>query len=198
MTYARPMFPPVDPTRRRFLSATAGLAAGGAALAVAMPPGPATAATDATFGLPVSRLDGSEASPALRAAAIKMQDASDALGAAMAAYKAQDSLAVAWQNQNPAPSGDPRKLKRWFRRAAEYRRSTEMRSAWNAQIAAEEAFAAAQMDVAMVKPRDYADLVLMSCLVFVIEEPSKVPYNTHAIARSVALNLTLMAPKAAS
>jgi hypothetical protein len=43
------MFPPVDPTRRRFLSATAGLAAGGTALALATPPAPAAAAFDTVF-----------------------------------------------------------------------------------------------------------------------------------------------------
>jgi hypothetical protein len=47
-----------------------------------------------------------------------------------------------------------------------------MKAAWDAQKAAEEAFAAAQMAVAMVKPRDHADLVLMSCLVFLLEEAS--------------------------
>src|SRR6267142_6940590 len=35
MTIARPMFPPVDSTRRCFLSQAAGLAAGGTALALA-------------------------------------------------------------------------------------------------------------------------------------------------------------------
>jgi hypothetical protein len=40
------MFPPVDPTRRRFLSVTAGLAAGGTALALVIPPAPAAAAFD--------------------------------------------------------------------------------------------------------------------------------------------------------
>jgi hypothetical protein len=43
MTLQRPMFPPVDPTRRRFLTQAAGVAAGGAVLAVASAP-PALAA----------------------------------------------------------------------------------------------------------------------------------------------------------
>jgi hypothetical protein len=56
MTLARPMFPPVDSTRRRFLSQAAGVAAGGTvlalatispALAAAAPPG----ALDPVFGL---------------------------------------------------------------------------------------------------------------------------------------------------
>jgi hypothetical protein len=44
MTIERPMFPPVDPTRRRFLSQAAGVAAGGAALGAGLPL-PAPAAT---------------------------------------------------------------------------------------------------------------------------------------------------------
>ena len=45
MTIERPMFPPVDPARRRFLSQAAGVAAGGAALALATAP-PASAGAD--------------------------------------------------------------------------------------------------------------------------------------------------------
>ena len=45
MTTERPMLPPVDPTRRRFLSQAAGVAAGGTVLALAaIPPTPAAAA----------------------------------------------------------------------------------------------------------------------------------------------------------
>jgi len=56
MTIERPMFPPIDPTRRRFLSNAAGVAAGGTALALAtITPGPSTAA-------PATPLDASKAS----------------------------------------------------------------------------------------------------------------------------------------
>lgn len=45
MTIERPMFPPVDSTRRRFLSQAAGVAAGGTVLALAtIPPASAAAA----------------------------------------------------------------------------------------------------------------------------------------------------------
>jgi hypothetical protein len=45
MTIERPMFPPVDPTRRHFLSQAAGVAAGGTVLALAtIPPASAAAA----------------------------------------------------------------------------------------------------------------------------------------------------------
>src|SRR4051812_38626205 len=49
MTIERPMFPPVDPTRRRFLSTTAGIATAGATLALAGPP--ARAVADPVFAL---------------------------------------------------------------------------------------------------------------------------------------------------
>ncbi|MEH2468985.1 hypothetical protein V1281_001759 [Nitrobacteraceae bacterium AZCC 2161] len=199
MTYARPMFPPVDPTRRRFLSATAGLAAGGTAIALAIPRAPAAATPLPALSLPAGPLDGTEASPALRAAALVLQEASDALDAAKAAFKIQDNLAVEWQNQNPAPRGDRRKLKRWFRRERDRRQASAMRAAWDAQIAAEEAFEAAQIAVAKVKPRDMTDLVLKACLAFVVEEPAKqIGWNAHVIARSVALSLANMASAVAS
>jgi hypothetical protein len=56
MTIQRPLFPPVDPTRRHFLSQAAGVAAGGTALALAtIPPAPVIAAPagalDPVFGL---------------------------------------------------------------------------------------------------------------------------------------------------
>jgi hypothetical protein len=45
MTLARPLFPPVDSTRRRFLSQAAGVATGGTVLALAtIPPGASLAA----------------------------------------------------------------------------------------------------------------------------------------------------------
>jgi hypothetical protein len=189
---------PVDWSRRGFLTNAATLAAAGTAMSLAAPPATAAAAGFA-LSLPAGRLDGSEASPALRAAALVLQDASDALDAAKAAFDIQDKLAVDWQNQNPAPTGDRRKLKRWHRRARDYRETSAMRLAWDAQIAAEEAFEAAQIEVAKVKPRDMTDLVLKACLAFVFEEPAKLAVgNASIIARSVALSLANMASGGAS
>jgi hypothetical protein len=199
MTQARPMFPPVDPTRRRFLSATAGLAAGGTAIALAFPPAPAAAAPLPALSLPARPLDGTEASPGRGAAARALQEASDALDAAKAAFKIQDDLAVEWQKENPAPDNDRRKLKRWFRRERDRRQASAMRAAWDAQVAAEEAFEAAQIGVAKVEPRDTTDLVLKACLAFVVEEPANLTgRNAHIIARSAALNLATMASRVAS
>jgi hypothetical protein len=181
------------------LSASAGMAAGGTALALAFVPAPAVATPLSALSVPTGLLDGSAASPALRAAVLVLQDASDALDAAKAALKIQDDLAVEWQKENPAPDGDRRKLKRWFRRERDRRETSAMRSAWDAQIAAEKAFEAAQIEVAKVKPRDMTDLVLKACLAFVVEEPAKqIGWNAHVIARSVALSLANMASAVAS
>jgi hypothetical protein len=57
MTETRPMFPPVDPTRRRFLSQAAGVAAGGTVLALAT----VSAAADAAE--PVTSLASSNVDP---------------------------------------------------------------------------------------------------------------------------------------
>jgi hypothetical protein len=142
---------------------------------------------------------GSEASSALRAAARALQEASDALDAAKAAFKIQDDLALEWQEENPAPDSDRRKLKRWFRRERDRRQASAMRTAWDAQIVAEGAFESAQIGVAKVEPRDVTDLVLKACLAFVVEEPANmIGRNAHIIARSVALNLATMASRVAS
>jgi hypothetical protein len=53
MTIERPMFPPVDPTRRRFLSQAAGVAAGGTVLALATIPFASAAAAPAGLADPV-------------------------------------------------------------------------------------------------------------------------------------------------
>jgi|ERR1700680_1780661 hypothetical protein len=56
MTLARPMFPPVDPTRRRFLSQAAGVAAGGAVPALAIIPPASVLAAPAGLPDPVFSL----------------------------------------------------------------------------------------------------------------------------------------------
>jgi hypothetical protein len=65
------MFPPVDPTRRRFLSHAACAAAGGGVLALAsLSPAVAAPVPSPAAGPVDVALDAAKASPALRAAAI--------------------------------------------------------------------------------------------------------------------------------
>jgi hypothetical protein len=71
----------VDPTRRRFLSQTAGAAAGGTVLALAtIPHARATAA-------PAVPLDPANASPALRDAGVALRESHERLEAAKARFK---------------------------------------------------------------------------------------------------------------
>jgi hypothetical protein len=146
-----------------------------------------------------------EASPALRTASRALQDAGEALTAAEAAFKVEDDRAVEWQKQNPPPQGDKRAMSRWLRLARKVRESSDMQSAWDTQIAAEEAFQAAQMEVAKVEPQDLSELVLKACLALVFEEEGqeglKMAWsrnNSHVIGRSVAINLAVMSVRVQS
>jgi hypothetical protein len=90
MTIERPMFPPVDPSRRGFLAQAAAVAAGGAALGVAIPlPGSA----EATERVP---------DPIL--AAIEEHRKADA--AHLAAIKEADRLGAAYESITEQPCDD--------------------------------------------------------------------------------------------
>jgi hypothetical protein len=64
---------------------------------------------------PTIPLDPGNASPALRAAALALDDAHERLKEARAAFDAADLLPEAWRRANPEPTGR-RALKRWERR----------------------------------------------------------------------------------
>jgi hypothetical protein len=183
MTLARPMFPPVDPTRRRFLSQAAGVAAGGAILALAIvPPARAVAA-------PASTLDPAKASPALRASAIALDEAHERLKEANAAVSADDATVTKWRQLNPKPTGR-RALKNWARRYEDHRYSVTMDS-WHASMDAEDAFRTAQMAVAKIDARDMGELELKAALSCVYDTVRLRAYRPNAavIGFSVALNL---------
>jgi hypothetical protein len=198
-------FPNGSPTRRGFLSnAAVGVAAGGTVAALAILPPPATAAAaQPLFSLPAMAPDDWASFPALRAAGRALLDASEALTAAEAAFKVEDDRAVEWQKQNPPPRGDKRAMSRWLRLARKSCESSDMQSAWDTQIAAEEAFQAAQMEVAKVEPQDLRELMLKAYLVLIFEEPEGLKMawsrnNSHVIGRSVAINLAAMSQQVQS
>src|ERR1700738_561748 len=127
---------PVVQSRRRFLSHAAGVAAGGTVLALAViPPAPSVAA-------PASPLDAANASPALRAATIALDEAHGRLKEANAAFSADDATVTRWRELNPKPTGR-RAVKNWERRYRDYRHSVTMDS-WHASMDAEDAFRTAQ------------------------------------------------------
>jgi hypothetical protein len=83
MTIERPMFPPVDPTRRHFLSQAAGVAAGGTVLALAIPapaaanaPRGRSANPDPVFGL----IEAHRTATDLHGAALKEQARLEQIG----------------------------------------------------------------------------------------------------------------------
>ena len=182
MTLARPMFPPVDPTRRHFLSQVAGVAAGGTVLALATIPPASVAAAPATA------LDPANASPALRTAARTLADAHDRLKEARAAFDAADKLPEEWRGLNPEPPTGRRAIKRWNRREREYRYSVTM-PPWQAVLAAEDDFREARMAVAKVDAGDMGELNLKACLSFVYDAVYTSFPNAAVIGFSVASNL---------
>jgi hypothetical protein len=169
------------PSRRRFLSQAAGVAAGGTVLALAtIPPASAVAA-------PAVPLDPANASPALRTAARALADAHDRLKEARAVFDVADKLPEEWRGLNPEPTGR-RAIKRWNRREREYRYSVTM-PPWQAVLAAEDDFRAARMAVAKVDAGDMGELNLKACLSFVYDAVYTSFPNAAVIGFSVASNL---------
>jgi hypothetical protein len=169
------------PTRRRFLSQGAAVAAGGTILALA----PLSATEGAAA--PASPLDAANASPALRAAVRALGDAHDRLKEARATFDAADRLPEEWRGSNPRPA-DRRAIKRWNRREREYRYSVTM-PPWQAVIAAEDDFREAKMAVAKIDARDMGELALKACLSAVFDAVHLTYPNAAEIGFSVALNL---------
>jgi hypothetical protein len=173
---------PVDATsRRRFLSHAAGIAAGGTVLALATIP-PASAG--ATLASP---MDGTNASPALRAAARALDDAHERLKAASAANDAAYTKADAWLEENPEPKSK-RGRKRWIWKTQEHHYEVTQ-GAWVALQAAEKDFRAAQIAVAKVKPRDLADLELKAVVAAIYDDIELSCINRAPISRVVAFEM---------
>ena len=170
---------PVDPTRRGFLLQTAGVTAGGSALAMAIIP-PALAA-------PATSLDASSASPALRAAAQALDEAHERLKAAKARFIEADAKVAEWSANNPEPL-NRRARKKWLRKWYAIHNSAEVQDSWAAQLEAEKEFRTAQVAVADIKPRDMNELTLKACLSGVYDrvEASR---SIAVIGYSVALDL---------
>jgi hypothetical protein len=137
---------------------------------------------------PALALDPANASPALRAATIALDEAHGRLKEARGTFDAADKLPEEWQRLNPEPTGR-RAIKRWNRREREYRYSVTM-PPWEAVLTAEDDFRAAQMAVAKIDARDMSELALKACLSGVYDSVhTSWPNNPAVIGFSVALNL---------
>jgi hypothetical protein len=157
------MFPPVNPTRRRFLTQAAGVAAGGAALAVATVSPALAKATPASLQ---AIIDGF---PALKDAALALDDANDVLIAARAAERAIDDKLERWAEGHPMPQ-KRRAYRRWVGWCHKVRAESGIVPARKAVIAALQVYQAAQIAVAKVKPRDLNELALKATISVAFED----------------------------
>ena len=141
MTIERPIFPPVDPTRRRFLTTAAvGSIVGAGSLAAA-----AFTPNDVPQAVTMPR---GASSPALRAAIARLARAHEALIGAKATAEEAEAMWIDWEAQNPQPASK-RGIRKWIRRGSAYHASVTAPS-WQALMEAETAFAEAQDAVASV------------------------------------------------
>jgi hypothetical protein len=146
----------IDTTRRLFLSSAAGLAAGGTALALAIPSASSASAAAQVLAQP----DTAKASPELREAVSKLMDAHDELVVARARVVEADTKMDAWHDENPQPDGK-RPYKRWARRSNDAWEEI-MGGSLDAQREAEKLFRKARLAVAEIRPADMNDLALMA------------------------------------
>jgi hypothetical protein len=179
MTLARPMLPPVDPTRRRFLTQAAAVAGGGAVLALATVSPALAKATPASLQ---AIIDGF---PALKEAARALDDANDVLISARAAEKAIDDKIELWIEAHPYPQ-KRRAHRRWSRWAKKVHDESGINPAREAVTAALGSYQAAQVAVAKVKPRDLNELALKATISVAYENGDTRPRHLLIIGRSVA------------
>ncbi len=167
------MFPPRDPTRRRFLTvaAAASVAGAGSLAAAAMAP-------NVPHAVP---------SPALRAAIRALDLAHAELVKAKAANTAAWDLAERWEFDNPEPDSK-RGKRRWIKKAREYHLKVTPKP-WNELMLAESDFDAAQIAMAMVPAGSAADIHAMAACSIIYDEVDLARRNTAPIGRAVAFEL---------
>lgn len=175
MTIERPMFPPADPTRRRFLAvAFVGSMTGAGSLAAA-----ASAPSDVPKAVTTSR-----PSPAMFAAIDRLIEAATELETAREADFAANELFETWERCHPQPQSKKGK-RRWIKQMAAYHREVTP-TAWQALMAAEQAFAEAQTALAAVPIASPADLRIMAACSTVYDEVELNRHNRAPIGRAVA------------
>src|SRR5215211_4901598 len=142
---------PVDQTRRRFLSTAAGVATGGAALALATIPPAAVAAAPGPSAL---GMDGTKISQELWHLVHALQDADETLIAARAAYDAEYVRYEEWEKRTPAPRSNSRRAhRRWDGRQKAYMRGSNFFATQDAQRDASEVHRGARKAIAEYRAR---------------------------------------------
>jgi hypothetical protein len=172
--------PPRETTRRNFLAQAASAATGGTVLAVA------AVAPARTEPAPRPAPDGTKASPALKEAVQALDDAHEALKVAKAANYADDLKVEAWQEANPKPMSK-RGGKRWDRKFFAYQHDVTEES-WEAMLAAEGRFRAAQYNVAKIRPADENELMLMAAVAAIYDKVRLTNGQVAIISYQVALS----------
>jgi hypothetical protein len=177
MTIERPMFPPVDPRRRRFLTVAAvgSMVSAGTLAAAALTPNDVPKAVTVPSG---------RSSPVLRAAIARLAEAHVNLIGAQATNEEAEAIFEDWWAQNPKPSSK-RAIRKWIKRTGAYHDLVTAPS-WQAMFTAETAFVEAQDAVANVPIAGAADVqALVACSV-IYDEVELARHNRAPIARVVA------------
>ena len=166
---------PVDPTRRRFLTVAAvgSMVSAGTLAAAAFTP------NDVPQAVTVASV-----SPALRAAIDRLAEVHTELEAASEAENAANDLFLVWVHSHPQPKSKKGK-RRWIKQMGAYEREV-LSADWQALIAAEQAFAAAQTAVAAIPISSPADLHAMAVCSAIYDEVELNRHNRAPIARVVA------------
>jgi hypothetical protein len=173
------MFPPVDPTRRRFLTV--------AAVASVVSASTLAAATLAPSVVPVAvtvpRVT-EPACPALRVALRDLAKARTLLIGAQATNEEAVAMWIDWEVQNPQPESK-RGKRRWIKKGSAYHASVTAPS-WQILMTAEGAFAAAQTAVANVPITGTADVEAMAAASVIYDKVELARGNRAPIAIMVA------------
>jgi hypothetical protein len=172
-----PINTPVDPARRRFLTVAAvGSMVGAGTLAAAAftPNDVPQAVTVPTVG----------PSPALRDAIARLAEAHAELEKAIWGENAANDLFEAWVRSHPQPKSK-RGKRRWIKQMAAYEREV-ISADWQALIAAEQTFDAAQTAVAAIPIASTSDLHAMAACSAIYDEVELSRHNRAPIARVVA------------
>ena len=197
----------VDTSRRRFLSQAAAVAAGGAAIATALPlSGAAAAAEQASAPIlgavasplrrPVLTMDGSGANDELRSALRTLDDAHEVLKTTWGEYRRVVDLTRDWEREHPssAGGGSNRAFRKWYRRRSKYFDEINYIAVCQAYHVAAEDFKDAQLAAAGVKVRDVDELALKACAVCAYEDMREGHLRgiTPVISVSVAIALAMI------
>ncbi|MVT52124.1 hypothetical protein GPL17_16700 [Bradyrhizobium yuanmingense] len=109
-----------------------------------------------------------DASPELRAAVLRLQEAHDIMKQATEALDAAGARRKEWMKKHPAPSGRAyRKWERWDERVS---KSLGVYDRYHEYDSARQAFNLARVAVANIEARDQRELVLKCCVAAIYED----------------------------